>query len=105
MKAQLEASVNKPFLKWAGGKMKVLPELKKRFPHGKRFIEPFLGAGSVSLNVDYPLFIVNDLNSDLIAVWKLLQTNSTHFIKNCKELFKNKYNSEEEYYKLREEFN
>src|SRR5258708_4282426 len=61
---------NRPFLKWAGGKFKLLDELKKHLPNGKRYIEPFLGAGAVALNVDdYPQHIVADTNCDLISLW------------------------------------
>jgi DNA adenine methylase len=42
----------RPFLKWAGGKYKLVPELTKYLPKdGKRYFEPFLGAGSLALNV------------------------------------------------------
>ena len=59
----------KPFLKWAGGKYRIVEKLKNIFPKkANRYIEPFLGAGSVALNVDYPICIVNDTNSDLMSV-------------------------------------
>ncbi|EBW0789414.1 DNA methylase, partial [Salmonella enterica subsp. enterica serovar Muenster] len=42
----------RPFLKWAGGKYSLLPELDRLIPAGKRLIEPFVGGGSVFLNSD-----------------------------------------------------
>ena len=36
-----------PFLKWAGSKRRLLPQLLPLLPKGERLIEPFVGAGSV----------------------------------------------------------
>ena len=95
----------KPFLKWAGGKIRILPELKKRFPPGKRFIEPFLGAGSVSLNVDYPVYIVNDINQDLMSVWKYLQRDGMEFIRKAQCYFFHNSNNKEYFERKRKVFN
>lgn len=97
----------KPFLKWAGGKSKVLNRLKNYFPiNGKRFIEMFVGSGVISLNVDYPNYIINDLNKDLIATYKALQNDSDHFITECKKLFIPENNTKDQYYNnFRSEFN
>lgn len=40
------------FLKWAGGKRQLLPELTKRFPKSfSGYVEPFLGGGTVFFQV------------------------------------------------------
>jgi site-specific DNA-adenine methylase len=39
----------KPFLKWAGGKYRIVDRIQKRLPRGKRLIEPFVGSGAVFL--------------------------------------------------------
>jgi DNA adenine methylase len=60
--------VTKPFLKWVGGKQKLLPQLLPHFPkeYG-RYIEPFLGGGAVFFALDFDgECILNDLNSDLL---------------------------------------
>ncbi len=38
----------RPFIKWAGGKGQLLPELTQRLPrHFKRYHEPFVGGGAL----------------------------------------------------------
>lgn len=93
----------KPFLHWAGGKFKLVPVLKQHFPQGKRFVEPFLGGGAVSLNVDYPEYRVNDFNPSLVALWQCLR--SPEFIDYAEEFFVPKNNDEATYYRLRKQFN
>lgn len=102
----MEQQKIKPFLKWAGGKSKVVPFLKTKFPKtGKRFIEPFIGAGAVSLNVEYPSCIINDFNPDLMFVWNELKDNGADFIEECKKLFIPKNNVREVFDALKGEFN
>ena len=97
--------MSKPFLQWAGGKYRILEELKKYFPTGKRFIEPFIGAGSVSFNVSYPSFIINDVNQDLISVYSFLSSHGTDFIADTKKLFIPENGTKEAYQALKLEFN
>lgn len=92
----------KSFLKWAGGKSRILPILLKYFPKGKRFIEPFVGSGVISLNVDYPVHLIADSNPDLISVWQYL---SSEFVKDCEKLFTTENNTREIFDSLKAEFN
>lgn len=66
----------RPFLKWAGGKAQLLPELLKRVPADiETYFEPFLGGGALlfALMADPARaprrVVLNDLNSDLIATY------------------------------------
>lgn len=96
----------KPFLKWAGGKFKSLNDIKNLFPkNGKTYLEPFVGAGSIALNVDYEKIIVNDINSDLIQVYLCLQKDGIKFINECKKIFTKENNTRESYKKIKDEFN
>jgi DNA adenine methylase len=97
--------MSKPFLKWAGGKSKLVSVLKEKFPQGNRFIEPFIGAGAVSLNVDYNNHIINDINKDLIYVWQYLQSMKMDFVEECAKLFISDNNTKESFISLRQEFN
>jgi len=96
----------KSFLKWAGGKSKVFNKIKSMFPKKiKRFIEPFTGSMVVSLNVEADSVIVNDSNSHLINLYMVAKDNCKALVKQINILFVDKNNSEEMYYKLRDEFN
>ena len=47
----------KPFLKWAGGKYKIIDRVREKLPDGVRLIEPFVGSGAVFMNTDYSLLM------------------------------------------------
>ncbi len=94
--------MNKPFLKWAGNKYKVLSHLQPLIQSPTQFIEPFAGSLSVTLNTNAEFYVVNDYNEDLIRLYQYLM-NDTAFIGDCRDLFN--YNTEEDFYKLRTEFN
>lgn len=72
----------KPFLKWAGGKTSLLPEIVKRLPpEFDSYYEPFLGGGALFCYLDLTgkLVGLNDSNEELINCWR----NLKHF---CEEL-------------------
>jgi len=77
----------KPFLKWAGGKYRLVDKIKALLPEGKRLIEPFVGSGAVFLNVDYPEYFLSDSNPDLINTFQQIQQVGVDFINELKEIF------------------
>jgi DNA adenine methylase len=83
----------------------VLEHICARLPEGRRLIEPFVGSGVVFLNTNYSAYLLNDVNADLINIYKLLQTEGQTFIKYAKSYFTAANNQSEKYYQLREEFN
>lgn len=95
----------KSFLKWAGGKSRVLPKIQSVLPQGKRLIEPFVGSGVVFLNSDYPEFLLADSNADLINLFNQLIAEGEDFINYAKVLFTPENNTEESFYALRDKFN
>lgn len=107
--------MNKPFLKWAGGKIKLLPKLKELgIEQGERYIEPFVGAGSIALNMPHKEIVINDSNKALIDVWLFLKDHNLIELPNdaenvtiraLKQYFLLKYNTEQWYYTWRSEFN
>jgi DNA adenine methylase len=95
----------KPFLKWAGGKYRVLKHIEKVLPKGKRLVEPFLGSGAVFLNTSFESYLLSDSNSDLINLFNQLKNDGPHFIKLTKKYFNDKFNTEESFYEQRALFN
>lgn len=94
----------KPFLKWAGGKYKIIPKILESIPKGNRLVEPFAGSGAVFLNAGFPENLVADNNLDLINLYQTLQKNGLSFI-DFSESFFNNSNTEEKFYQFRETFN
>ncbi|MEG2465446.1 MAG: DNA adenine methylase [Kiritimatiellia bacterium] len=73
----------KPFIKWAGGKSQLLPDIRSKYPKelGKsitKYCEPFVGGGAVLFDVlsNYEIkeVFINDINAEL--------TNTYSHIKN-----------------------
>ena len=102
----------RPYLKWAGGKRQLLPEIKKHLPKDIDdliYYEPFAGAGAVFLELQPRKAVINDINSQLILTYKVIKENSEDLIKLL--LVHKEMNSKAYYYKIRnmdrdpEEFN
>lgn len=81
----------KPFIKWAGGKTQLLPEISRKIPSdfsGKRtitYIEPFVGGGAVLFWMlqTYPAIkraVINDNNPDLINTYKIVKQHPDDLI-------------------------
>ncbi|PTA90420.1 DNA (cytosine-5-)-methyltransferase [Kluyvera sp. Nf5] len=95
----------RPFLKWAGGKYSLLPELDHLIPAGKRLIEPFVGGGSVFMNSDkHANFLLADVNADLINLYQMLAVAPEQVVTHARHMF-SLLNNAEGYSKLRDEFN
>jgi DNA adenine methylase len=72
----------KPFLKWAGGKSRILSEIRDKYPSvsGKnitKYAEPFVGGGAVLFDVlaRYHLkeVYISDINSELILTYTVIR--------------------------------
>ena len=96
---------NRAFLKWAGGKYPLLDEIQGHLPEGDCLVEPFVGAGSVFLNTDFSRYILADINSDLIELYKIVKTRADEYVEQARTLFVPETNNAERYYQFREEFN
>lgn len=111
----------KPFLKWAGGKTQLLPDISERIPFSNdesfTYIEPFLGSGAVLFWIlnHYPNLknvVANDINNDLINSYKTVKKDVHTLIKVLKR-YEREYHAlsnddarkKEYYYNKRATFN
>lgn len=80
----------KSFIKWAGGKEKELPIILSNLPDNfERYIEPFVGGGSVYLNINCEKSIINDKSDELILLYNMIKNCNQKFVKKLKEINKN----------------
>ena len=93
------------FLKWAGGKYSLVEPIRSLLPSGRTLVEPFVGAGSVFLNTDYERYLLNDVNHDLIGLFKTVKRRPKTFIDDAMSLFSARNNHADAYYALRKRFN
>jgi DNA adenine methylase len=91
----------KPYLKWAGGKRQLLPEIQKFIPpmHKCCYYEPFIGAGAVFFNIQPRLAVINDYNTQLMLTYDSICTHIDELIELLKIHKKN--NSEDYFYEVR----
>lgn len=76
-----------PFLKWAGGKSQLLARLRERMPEQfGTYYEPFVGAGALFLNVLPAKGVINDVNIQLINIYRQLKEDAQAVINWVNEL-------------------
>ncbi len=83
--------VAKPFLKWAGGKTQLLPQIEQQLPQNIMnkpftYIEPFVGSGAMLfwLLAHFPNMkkaVINDINEDLINCYRTIKNDVGSLIK------------------------
>jgi DNA adenine methylase len=92
----------KPYLKWAGGKRQILPEIKKRLPAdicSRLYYEPFAGAGAVFFDLLPKKAVINDVNTQLIISYKAIKNNVEDLVQLLKE--HERKNARDYYYQTR----
>jgi DNA adenine methylase len=93
----------KPVIKWVGGKQSVLSHfedlIRNNLKPESTFFEPFAGGLAVSLALQHPNTVVNDLNSELINMYTVIRDEPDLLIYFLSS-FQSSHN-EEFYYKIR----
>lgn len=71
-----------PFVKWAGGKRQLLGKLEECIPESyNRYFEPFIGGGALLLDVQPERAVINDINEQLLNVYRQLKFDAEAVIK------------------------
>lgn len=87
-----------PFLKWAGGKSQLLPQILPAFPDGfGRYFEPFLGGGAVFFALRPDSATLSDVNAELIGGYLTVRDNVDALI----EHLQGHVNTPEYFYSMR----
>jgi DNA adenine methylase len=86
----------RPFVKWAGGKGSLIPQLNNFYPYElkngiiERYIEPFVGGGAVLIDIlqkyDVQEAYAFDINIDLINTYNVIKNNVNELITILKEM-------------------
>jgi DNA adenine methylase len=108
----------KPLYMWAGGKNKMISKYKISpgipLNNYETFIEPFFGGGAMMIyiyknNLNVKRFVINDINPEIIGLYKSIKTNVKTFIQRLDVISKqylplDKVSRKSFYYDLREEY-
>ncbi len=110
----------RPFVKWAGGKGSLIPQLNNYYPYElkngiiERYIEPFVGGGAVLIDILQKYNVQEayafDINIDLINSYNVIKNNVEELIVNLKQIETEYIQLEQEkkkyyFYNKREEYN
>ena len=96
-----------PFVKWAGGKRQLLPQIKERMPEKyNNYFEPFVGGGAVLFELLPSSALINDINKALINAYRQICNVPEAFINAVNRLDTEMWeDGKKYYYSLRERFN
>ena len=89
----------KPFLKWAGGKTRLLAALRQSLPpQFNRYFEPFVGGGAFFFDLSPKTAVLGDSNPELMNCYEVVRDQPAELIEYIADLRVNG----PEFYRLRE---
>ena len=90
----------KPFLRWAGGKSRIVKRLLNYLPEdlrGRTYQEPFLGAGSLFLLLKPRQAVLSDANKHLMACYRFVRDEPEkvheYLMRHAKRVSRSYYNA------------
>jgi len=96
-----------PVVKWAGGKGRLLPQLRVLLPtdlRERRHIEPFVGGGALFFAHATGAAIIGDVNENLVNMYRVARDAPERLVVALRELIATPY-TPERYYELRASYN
>jgi DNA adenine methylase len=70
----MQETCPRPFLKWAGGKSRLIQQYIPYFPQFyKTYYEPFLGGGAVFFYLQPTTSVLTDINAELISTYRCVR--------------------------------
>lgn len=96
-----------PFVKWAGGKRQLIPQIRERMPaQFNNYYEPFVGGGAVIFELLPENAVINDINRALINAYQMICDRPQEFLQEINRLDAEMWeDGKEYYYSLREHYN
>lgn len=96
-----------PFVKWAGGKRQLLPQIKERMPQTyNHYYEPFVGGGAVTFELLPANALINDINKALMNAYRQICNEPGEFLRAISKLDHEMWeDGRGYYYSLREHYN
>ncbi len=85
----------KPFVKWVGGKRKIIKDHLEQFlpDDFSEYWEPFVGGGAMLLALQPTTAHINDLNSELITTYQIIKNQPNNLMNQLDEML-SKHNQE-----------
>lgn len=96
-----------PFVKWAGGKRQLIPQIRERMPEKYNdYYEPFVGGGAVIFDLLPANALINDINKALINTYRTICNELDAFLKEVNRLDNDMWeDGKKYYYSIREHYN
>ena len=96
-----------PFVKWAGGKRQLIPQIRERMPEKYYdYYEPFVGGGAVIFDLLPANALINDINKALINTYITICNEPDAFLKEVNRLDNDMWeDGKKYYYSIREHYN
>ena len=87
-----------PIIKWPGGKEKELKYILPNAPSFERFIEPFVGGGSVFMGIKADDYFINDFSAELIELYRCIEKSDKDFFRYA-EMMDESWNKSVEFFR------